>query len=76
MGIVKRKLEEQALKEIAYKDAEKHCKQDQIFDTPNIGPDILTKVYENKYYVVYEQKHWGYNEILDREMYGDDWYDY
>lgn len=75
MGIVKRKLEQQALKEKAYEDAKKQCKQNQIFDVPNIGVDVLTKVYENEYYVVYEQKHWGYNEILDKEKYGDNWYE-
>lgn len=76
MGIVKKKLEQQALKEKAYEDAEKHCKQDQIFDTPNIGGDMLTRVYENEYYVVYEQKYYEYNEILDKEKYGDNWYEF
>lgn len=74
MGIAKGKLEEQALKEKAYEDAKKHCKQDQIFNVPNIGTDILEKIYENEYYVVYEQKNWGYNEILDKEIYGNNWY--
>lgn len=75
MGIAKRKLERQALKEKAYKDAEKHCKQEQIFHVPNCGGDELTKIYENDYFRVYEQEHWGYNEILDKEKYGD-WYAY
>lgn len=73
MGIAKKKLEKQILKEKAYEDAEKHCKQNQIFDTPS-SCDILRKVYSNEYYVVYEQKYWGYNEILDKEKYGDNWY--
>lgn len=74
MGIAKRKLENQILKEKAYEDAKKHCKQEQIFDVPNRGGDMLTKIYSNEYYVVYEQKYWGYNEILDKEKYGDNWY--
>lgn len=73
MGIAKRKLEKQILKEKAYEDAEKHCKQNQIFDTPSLC-DTLRKIYSNEYYVVYEQKYWGYNEILDKEKYGDNWY--
>ena len=74
MGIVKKQLEKEALKEKAYEDAEKHCKQEQIFDVPNCGGDMLTKVYENEYYIVYEQKYWGYNEILDKEKYDASWY--
>lgn len=73
MGIAKRKLEKQILKEKAYKDAKKHCKHYQIFDTPSTH-DILRKIYSNEYYVVYEQKYYGYNEILDKEKYGDNWY--
>ena len=75
MGIAKRKLENQALKDKAYEDAKKHCKQDQIFNVP-ISYDTLRKIYSNEYYVVYEQKYWGYNEILDKEKYGDNWYVY
>lgn len=76
MGIAKRKLEKQILKEKAYEDARKHCKQPQVFNTPNTGGDILTKIYENDYYKVYEQKHWEYNEILDKENYSDMWYEF
>ena len=73
MGIAKKKLEKQILKEKAYEDAEKHCKQEQVFDVLSFY-DTLRKIYSNEYYVVYEQKYWGYNEILDREKYGDNWY--
>ena len=61
-------------KKIAFKDACKHAKSEQMFTKPVIDEKKKKKVYENKHYVVYKCAKWGYDEVLDKEKYGEDYY--
>lgn len=63
-------------KKIAFKDACKHAKSEQMFTKPGIDDFDMEKVYENKHYVVYKCEKWGYDEILDKEKYGEDYYEW
>ena len=60
-------------KEKMYEDAKKYCKFAQIFNRPGI--DDVEKIYENEKYIVYECVKYDYNEILDKDIYGENFYE-